>query len=100
MIKIIWEFQVDSSQLNEFEQAYDSQGYWASFFKQSKKYHGTQLIKDISIPGRYFTIDQWDDLEAFENFKSQNISAYQKLDNSCEKLTLAECKIGIFIECS
>jgi len=96
MIHIIWEFQIDPSQVKAFEEMYGSQGAWALLFQQSEEYHGTTLLKDHIVPNRYFTIDQWNKLDAFESFKAQHIKAYRDLDHTCEKLTIAERKIGVF----
>jgi len=96
MIYIIWEFDVESSKMSAFEETYGSHGAWTILFQQSKNYHGTVLLKDHAKLGSYITIDQWDNLVDFENFKTQHIEAYNELDYQCENLTLAEKKIGIF----
>jgi hypothetical protein len=96
MIHIIWEFQIDPLQASKFEEIYGSWGAWSLLFQQSKDYHGTTLLKDSTMPGRYFTIDQWAKLDAFESFKAEHINAYNDLDHECEKLILIERKIGIF----
>lgn len=96
MIHIIWEFQVELPQIVAFEKAYSSQGAWAVLFQQSKEYHGTTLLKDSTTTSRYFTIDCWSDLDAFNSFKTKFAKAYQELDYACEKITLTERQIGIF----
>lgn len=96
MIHIIWEYEVDSSQAKTFEEVYGSRGDWVSLFQQSQNYHGTMLLKDHAKPGRYLTIDRWNNIDDFENFKSKNIDSYNKLDHRCDALTLAEKKIGVF----
>lgn len=96
MIHIIWEFQVDSAHIAEFEKNYNAQGAWTILFNQSENYHGTTLLKANNIFCRYLTIDQWDNSVAFEDFKAKHLQAYNDLDLACEKLTLSEKKIGIF----
>ena len=96
MIHIIWEFQVEPSQVDEFERNYSQQGAWARLFSKSENYHGTLLLKDSNASGRYLTIDRWNSLADFEDFKAQHLKAYDDLDRVCEILTLAEKKMGVF----
>ncbi|EKD72042.1 MAG: hypothetical protein ACD_46C00025G0007 [uncultured bacterium] len=96
MIYIVWEFQVYPAYVDEFEKNYNAQGTWTTLFNQSENYHGTILLKDKNIFCRYITIDQWDNIAAFEDFKAKHLKAYHDLDLSCEKLTLSEKEIGIF----
>jgi quinol monooxygenase YgiN len=96
MIHIIWEFKVNPSQAAAFEKIYGPQGAWAELFCESKEYHGTILMKDNASSDRYLTIDRWDNLKAFENFKAQHIKTYTDIDHKCEKLMLAERKVGVF----
>jgi heme-degrading monooxygenase HmoA len=96
MIHIIWEFQITPAHSAEFEKIYGAQGAWVILFKKSKDYYGTTLLKDSNAPFRYLTIDQWENMDAFENFKSQNLNAYTELDSSCVKFILSEKKIGVF----
>ena len=96
MIYIIWEFDVEPSQIKAFEEIYDSRGAWAQLFQRSKSYHGTNLLKDCDKLGRYLSIDQWDVLVDFENFKNEHTEAYEALDRACENLTLSERKLGVF----
>lgn len=97
MVYIIWEFDVEPSQITAFEKIYGSSGAWALLFQRSKNYHGTSLLKDYDKLGRYLTIDQWDNLVDFENFKNKHIEAYEALDRTCANLTLSEKKVGVFL---
>ncbi len=96
MVDIIWEFNVEPSQVTAFEEIYGQGGAWVLLFQQSENYHGTSLLKDHDKLGRYLTIDRWDNLVDFENFKDKHIEAYEALDRACENLTLTEKKVGIF----
>lgn len=96
MIYIIWEFQVHSPQIIEFEKTYGSNGSWATLFMKSKNYHGTTLIKDSMKIGRYLTIDCWNELSAYDKFVKKFSKEYHEIDQLCEKMTSSERKIGIF----
>lgn len=98
MIYIIWEFIVDPSQIAAFERIYGLHSDWIILFQKSKEYHGTKLLKDCSVPGRYITVDKWDNLDAFEKFKAKYSNEYQDIDIACEKITISEQKIGVFKE--
>jgi quinol monooxygenase YgiN len=96
MWKIIWEFRVTPEHREEFERLYDAEGDWAKLFARSTDFHGTTLLRDPAIPGRYLTIDMWSSTEAFDRFKNSFAAEYKALDNSCESLTEYELKIGSF----
>ena len=56
---IVWEFLISKESRLEFESIYGPGGPWAELFRQSPNYLGTELLRDLSRPGRYLTIDRW-----------------------------------------
>ena len=96
MIQIVWEFQVREEQRAEFERHYAAGGTWAAFFKRDAAYKGTQLLHDMSDPGRYVTIDIWDDADSYGAFRAVNRQEYSALDQEMEALTESEKRLGVF----
>jgi quinol monooxygenase YgiN len=96
MIYILWEFTAELGHRDEFETAYGTDGLWARFFRRDPSYRETVLIKDSEQPGRYLTIDVWEDKDSYLRFKDRFAGDYQTIDKECEKLTGAERQIGIF----
>lgn len=96
MIEVVWEFHVKPQKLFEFEREYSERGPWAKLFGESTKYHGTQLLRDRDNGLRFLTIDRWDDLASYENFRGEHSEAYRELDEQFEQLTEDEKLIGIF----
>jgi quinol monooxygenase YgiN len=96
MWKIIWEFRVVPEHRQEFERLYGADGDWAKLFARSPDFHRTTLLRDPAIPGRYLTIDTWNNSEAFDRFKISFAAEYKSLDDRCEALTEYELKIGSF----
>jgi heme-degrading monooxygenase HmoA len=96
MFVILWRFQVKPGLEKEFEKSYGPEGVWAALFRASAAYRGTRLLRDSSLPGRYFTMDSWDSMAAHDSFRSQNTAAYDALDHECETLTESESIIGSF----
>lgn len=96
MWKIIWEFRVAHDHREAFERLYAADGDWAKLFARSPDFHGTTLLRDPAIPGRYLTIDSWANSEAFDRFQSSFAAEYKALDDRCEALTEYELKIGSF----
>jgi heme-degrading monooxygenase HmoA len=96
MIQIVWEFQVPEDKRADFERHYAAGGTWAEFFKRDNAYKGTQLLHDISEPGRYVTVDTWDDEEAYGAFRAMYHQEYNDLDKETEALTTLEKRLGIF----
>jgi heme-degrading monooxygenase HmoA len=97
MYLIAWEFLVAPGQADAFEVAYGPDGVWASLFQRSSRYRGTQLLKDTSSPGRYWTLDLWEDEEAFETFHREHSKEYAEIDRQCEALTESEKRLGTFV---
>jgi heme-degrading monooxygenase HmoA len=92
----VWEFQVRSAALGEFELIYGASGSWAGLFRKSSEYLGTELVRDPDHPGRYLTIDRWTSREAFLRFKQEHATEYAALDETCDRLTTAEKFVGSF----
>jgi heme-degrading monooxygenase HmoA len=96
MIHIIWEFHVAPGHRKEFEKHYGTEGTWAQLFRLSSAYSGTELLHDEEDPGRYLTVDRWDDQPSFEKFRVDYAAEYQRIDQSMERLTDSEKRLGVF----
>jgi hypothetical protein len=93
---IIWEFHIPTEQREAFEHNYGPEGTWASLFRRSPEYVGSELARDDANSERYFTLDYWTGEGAFERFKEANYSDYVLLDIACEQLTTKETRLGTF----
>jgi len=80
MVQIVWEFTILTEKKAEFERHYSSSGSWAALFRQAKGFKSTHLLRDLHDPRRYFTVDAWDDLDAYERFQEDFATAYEALD--------------------
>ncbi len=96
MIQIVWEFRVGQQQQRDFERHYAAGGTWAEFFRRDNAYKGTQLLRDVSDPCRYITIDTWDDQESYGAFRAMHRQEYTALDQQMEALTESEKRLGVF----
>ena len=94
--RILWEFRVKEDRTREFEAHYGGNGTWGRFFRRGKGYRETILLRDREVPGRYLTIDVWDDLESYRAFSEANADEYKKIDRRCETLTEQERCLGFF----
>ncbi len=97
MTAIIWEFRTLPDKAAEFEQAYGPAGDWVGLFGKSKGYRGTELFIDPVNKGRYVTLDRWDSLSAYEEFKSEHQQEYSALDRRFESCMAQELFIGSFV---
>ena len=97
MFVILWQFDISEEKVQEFETSYGRDGSWSALFARSPEYLGTELLKDAYVPGRYVTIDRWTSEEAFRAFRAQFDAEYEALDQSCDSVTAAECRIGAFV---
>ena len=90
----MWEYLVKPGQQTEFEKVYGSNGDWAGLFKQADGYVGTDLLRDVEIPGRYITIDRWISSTAFNSFQDKYLEEYEAIDARCSQLTIKEVRLG------
>ena len=93
---IIWRYDIHAAARDAFEQAYGPTGDWAALFSASPDYLGTHLLREVTQPDRYVTIDFWRTAEAFLDFKTTWHAAYAALDQHCATLTMTETHLGSF----
>lgn len=98
MYRIVWAFDVRAGDAAEFERIYGPGGEWARLFRSGAGYEGTELLRDVSHPDRYVTIDRWQSRADFQRFREQFAREYRALDERCERLTTGEHRIGEFEE--
>ncbi len=96
MLHILWEYRVRPGSIREFEEHYRGDGTWARFFRGGRGYRETQLLRDGTTPGRYMTVDVWDDLPSYRAFLEANTAEYQEIDEHCVALTDEERCLGYF----
>lgn len=94
----VWEFQVAPEHVATFIQHYGPDGSWAELFRRAPGYIETLLLEDPSMPGRYVTVDRWENAAASESFRERYGDAYAELDRLCEVLTVDERSFGTFRE--
>jgi antibiotic biosynthesis monooxygenase len=100
MVAYVWEFYVSSQYCARFEAEYGLNGSWAKLFRGASGYLETILLRDISNPLRYVTIDRWDSAMAHESFRSRYSSHYDDLDRLCVEFTTQENFLGQFSDAS
>jgi heme-degrading monooxygenase HmoA len=94
MYVVIWEYQVKTDRVVEFEKIYSTSGAWTKLFQKSKGYLETELLRDANDPHRYITIDRWITSQEYEAFLSDWKSEYAAIDAECEGLTERETLLG------
>ncbi|MCB2217852.1 antibiotic biosynthesis monooxygenase family protein [Desulfofustis glycolicus] len=97
-ITVLWEYIVRDGYLDQFLQAYASDGTWAELFRKHPGYLKTELIRDSSNPNRFITIDHWVSLPAYSTMKHLSRNEYKSMDEHCEKFTVDENYIGVFAQ--
>jgi heme-degrading monooxygenase HmoA len=89
-------FSYDARDPASFEAAYGAEGEWSQFFRQGRGYVGTELLRDVEIPGRYLVIDRWDSPEAYNDFVSAHRDAYMQLVDDTRYHYDQELRLGTF----
>jgi heme-degrading monooxygenase HmoA len=93
---IVWEFRVRQEKEKEFVEKYGAEGSWARFFKGSKGFIRTELVRDVADHLRFITLDYWQTEADFDDFRKQHLAEYQRLDREFEGLTEQETRLGAF----
>jgi heme-degrading monooxygenase HmoA len=92
----IWQFQVAADRMADFERHYAAGGSWTDLFRLGHGYVGTELLKDRTDPLRYITIDTWQSIEAYQQFRATFGAQYRALDEVCAGFTTSEVSLGEF----
>jgi quinol monooxygenase YgiN len=98
MIGIVWEFVVKDEAVQEFQQAYGPDGEWAALFRRHPGYHGTTLLQDTVIKGRFLTVDRWESEALYDQMFQSSRPEYSRLDQKFEAMTISERKLGVWTE--
>ncbi|HLY93407.1 MAG TPA: antibiotic biosynthesis monooxygenase [Gaiellaceae bacterium] len=94
MIALVFSYEVRDAEA--FERAYGNEGEWARFFAQGRGYIGTELLRDVEIPGRYLVIDRWESAEAYNAFASANRDEYMRRVDDTRFYYEQELRLGTF----
>jgi len=93
---IVWEFHVRADRLEAFLAAYGPGGAWDGFFRESRGFLGTEVLRDERNPQRVLTIDRWVSASAYEECRWARGDAYDALDLACASLSDRESRLGTF----
>ena len=86
----VWEYEVHVDRAAEFTAAYAADGAWAELFGRAAGFAGTELYRDAARPGRFLTIDRWQDEQDWRSFLDAFGAAYESLDAHLEGLAAVE----------
>ena len=89
-------FSYDVHEAAEFERVYGTDGEWAAFFRQGRGYVGTELLRDVEIPGRYLVIDRWESVAAYNSFVAEHREEYMRRVDETRFLYDSELRFGTF----
>ena len=95
MYRIVWQYEVRSERLAEFEQIYGPAGDWVQFFRSSPDFLGTELYRSTVDPIHFVTVDVWRSRPAYENFRKTHSERYSKLDEWCSQFSSHERTLGM-----
>ena len=96
MFVVLWEFDVKRDSEVRFTLAYGSSGEWARLFRTAAGFRETRLLRSISEPSHYMTMDVWESREDCEEFMKTHAESYRKLDAVCEELAVSERHLSSF----
>jgi heme-degrading monooxygenase HmoA len=89
-------FSYEARDTAAFEAAYGPEGDWAGFFGGADGFVGTELLRDVEIPGRYLVIDRWESAEAYNAFAAEHREEYMRRVDDTRFLYDQELRFGTF----
>jgi heme-degrading monooxygenase HmoA len=89
-------FSYEAREPEQFERVYGPEGEWARFFRRGRGYVGTELLRDVETPGRYFVIDRWDTAEAYNAFVAEHSAEYMTRVDDTRIYYDQELRLGTF----
>ena len=98
MIGVVWEFIVKPEAVQAFQHAYGPDGEWVALFQRHPGYHGTSLLRDTVIKGRFLTVDRWESESLYDQMLRSSRPEYLRLDQKFAALTVSERKLGAWTE--
>ena len=94
MIALVFSYEVRNPA--EFEAVYGAGGEWTQFFQQGEGYIGTELLRDVEVPGRYLVVDRWESAEAYNAFVADRREEYMRRVDDTRFLYDHELRFGTF----
>jgi heme-degrading monooxygenase HmoA len=94
LIALVFSYEVRDAPA--FEEVYGPDGEWAQFFRQGDGYIGTELLRDVELPGRYVVIDRWDSAEAYNAFSAGHRDEYMRRVDETSFHYRQELRFGTF----
>jgi len=94
VIALVFSYEVREPET--FERVYGADGEWACFFRQGAGYIGTELLRDVELPGRYLVIDRWESADAYNAFAAEHRDEYMRRVDETRFLYEQELRFGTF----
>src|SRR3954471_4735537 len=94
MIALVFSYEVSDAE--QFERVYGPEGDWSAFFRTGRGYVGTELLRDLEIPGRYLVIARWESAQAYDGFVGANRDEYMQRVDDTAFLYQQELRFGTF----
>ncbi len=94
MIALVFSYEVREPEA--FERTYGADGDWAQFFRQSRGYIGTELLRDVELPSRYLVIDRWESADAYNAFAAEQRDEYMRRVDDTRFFYEQELRFGTF----
>jgi heme-degrading monooxygenase HmoA len=94
VIALVFSYEVRDTA--HFEAVYGPDGQWATFFADARGYIGTELLRDVELPGRYLVIDRWETADAYNTFVAEHRDEYMQRVDDTRYLYDQELRFGTF----
>ena len=96
MVAVVWQFTIDESSAEAFEQFYGADGEWTRLSRRSRSFLGSSFLKDQVTPTRYLLIEYWSEMLIYERHVSDFRNEVSTLEARGRAMTQSVESLGVF----
>ena len=94
MLLVLWEYEVKTDRIEEFESLYRPDGAWTDLFHVCPAFVSITLWKDLRRPGRYMVADRWTSETVYDEFVREQAVAIAELSARGARAWTSEREVG------
>ena len=96
MLLVLWEYEVKSEAIEEFESLYRPDGVWGDLFRQATGFVSITLWRDRKSRNRYMVADRWTSELLYEEFMRERATDIAALNERSGRTRTREVAVGRF----
>ena len=96
MVAVVWQIDVRSQHVAEFEHLYGADGEWTQLSRRSRSFLGSSFLKDVVVEFRYLLIEYWSEMVVYERHLADFSAEVAELETRRTWLVAKIEPLGVF----